>query len=142
MVIVEFRRNQEGELIKGEEPTLEIRKFVRGFEFLLRIQKGERQIKAKIDLENKKIEAQITPEGIRRAVEVGVEFLNKPETVKTIDGWTEKLKRYREKLRQQREGKRTEIDREIIRGYAQQEGRAEAEVVEEFLEEIRKETEK
>jgi len=103
------------------------------------IERGQEPARGTVDFVNKKIEARVTPEGIRRGLEVVSSFLNRPDVKETITG---KLHEVAEKMRRKSEEMRREREKGAVSEYARQEGQIEKEVVEELLDELQEDQDK
>ncbi len=117
------------------EPIFEIKHHLGGFDVRLGISKEGKPFEGSIDFTEGKIEAHLTPDGVKRSIEAVDNFLSRPEVSATIRGWTEKIKAARRCLREKRVGGK-ENAHQIIKEYARQESKTEAEVLDELLKEI------
>lgn len=64
---------------KDENLIFEVEKKIGNFDVSVGIEKGKEPIRGSIDLENKRIEARITPEGVKKGIELIRGFFKKPE---------------------------------------------------------------
>ena len=106
-------------------PIFEIKKRLGKYDVSVGIERGQGLIKSNLDLNKKEFNLKITPDGIRK----GMEFLEKPETQQIIN---EKLDQWQNWLKR----KKAEL---TIKKYAKQEGKNEADVIKQFLDEIARE---
>lgn len=114
-----------------QEAMFEFKKRLGEYKVSVGIEKGQEPIKSKIDLTKKEMEFQVTPEGIKKGIDAIQKFLNKPEVLEKLNKWTEWFKEKSDKLKEKHA-------RETIKGYAEQEGKDEAEIIQELLDEIKK----
>lgn len=124
----------EGEESPDKKDVLfEVKKRIGNFDVSVGISRGEKPIEGHADLNKKEVEIYATPEGIRKTFAATQKFLERPEVKQTMISWTEKLKETSDKLRKK-------MAQETIKEYAKQEGKTEAEIVEQFLDELNKES--
>ena len=126
------QNNQEdlGQKVEKEKSRLfEVRKMIKGMDVSVNVEREGEPISGSVDLENKRIEAHITPEGIRTGLQALAEFLEKTEIKEKVRGWTERINASRAEMQQRK-------DESTIKEYAEQEGMTEKEVVEDILDEF------
>lgn len=123
---------------KKEEGLLfEVKKRLGKFDVSIGIERGEEPVKAEIDFIKNKIEGRITPEGIREGVKVIKNFLDSPGANK-MENLEERLRTFNNKWEKWLDEKKKQKSQDLIKEYAEQEGKDEAEIVKEFLDEIEK----
>jgi FixJ family two-component response regulator len=132
---VATKKEKEGDLL------FEIKKIIKGVDVSVGIERGKEPITGSVDLVNKRVEARITPEGIRKGFKLFSDFMEKPETKEVMVDMAERMNKYAERKRRAREERRKNKDKETVGEYAKQEGKDEKEVVEEFLNELAREKE-
>ena len=120
------------------ESVFEIKHHFGGLDIRVDVRKGGKPFEGSIDFVEGKAEVRLTPESVKKGIEAAGNFLNKPEAKATIEGWTEKIRAASRRLREERLGGK-EGASQVIRKYAQQEGKMEAEVLDELLKEIAQE---
>ena len=125
-------KKKEGSEKKERGLLFEVRKRLGEFDVSVGIKKGKEPVRGNVDFENKKVNIRVTPEGVQKTLEVANAFLERPDVEGRIKSWTEKIEEKRKKLRE-RDAEKT------LKGYADQEGKEEGEVVEELLDELESE---
>lgn len=119
------------------QPIFEIKYRLGRFDVQLGIRNEGEPFEGSVDFAEGKIEARLTPQGVKKGIEAVDDFLSRPDFSAAIRRWTEKVKAARAKLREKRIGGK-EGAQQIIKEYAEQEGKKEAEVLDELLAEISK----
>lgn len=117
------------------DTVFEIKHRLGRFDVRLEVSKEGKPFESSVDLAEGKVEARLTPEGIKNGIEAVDDFLSRPDVSATIRGWTEKVKAARRKLREERVGGKTGAQ-QLLKEYAKQEGKTEAEILDELLAEI------
>lgn len=114
---------------EAESKLFEIKKMIKGMEVSVNVEREGEPISGSIDLENKKVEAHITPEGIKTGLSALANFLESQGAREKMQEWTEKINASTEEIRRRR-------DERTINEYAEQEGMTEKEVIEDILDEF------
>jgi len=136
-----FNKSKEKKNPEKEEKKsiFEIRKKVKEFNILIGLKRDKEPLTGSIDLENKKAEIQVTPEGMVGAVKAISDFFKNPQNRKKVEDFSNKGRKWLSKKKEQKEDKKA---KETIKDFAEQEGKKESEMIEEFLNEFKDKEEK
>ncbi|MDP3953814.1 MAG: zinc ribbon domain-containing protein [bacterium] len=126
---------------KGRKLLFEVNKKVGGMDVSIGIERGGGPASGLVDLENRKVEARVTPQDLRKGFELISDFLKSSKAQKVRDKVIQKMNEATEKMEIKRQKRQDKIDKETVKDYAEQEGMTEKEVIEEILGELQKDNE-